>query len=201
MNNMLRNILAELVKVGDEVLGLIYDFLRKLNADKTGEFLKQFKLFLRGEFVGNSSNTFTRFVAGIDREQKPLDALKATGRKLYVSDDVMNAMPKGNLAVADIVFFKPELWEYTGLGWISDGDLEKCFERRNLKPADPYSLAKVNEDDTTFSDKYPNATHWKDVYNKWCFISFNRWREGLAVLVERRDRDWDKCWWFAGLPK
>ncbi|MFA5935178.1 MAG: hypothetical protein WC827_04835 [Candidatus Paceibacterota bacterium] len=51
MKNMLRGILEELVKVGDDVLGLIYDFLKKLNADKTGEFLKQFKKFLREELV------------------------------------------------------------------------------------------------------------------------------------------------------
>ncbi|MFA6227118.1 MAG: hypothetical protein WC631_01380 [Candidatus Paceibacterota bacterium] len=58
MNNMLRNVLAELVKVGDEVLGLIYDFLRKLNADKTGEFLKMFKLFLRDEVVAKTSEVW-----------------------------------------------------------------------------------------------------------------------------------------------
>lgn len=51
MNNMLRAILRELVNVEDGVLGIILDFLKKLNADKTGEFLTQFKKFLRGEMV------------------------------------------------------------------------------------------------------------------------------------------------------
>ena len=51
MNDMLRNILEELIKVKVETLGLVYDFLRKLNADKTGGFLRKFKLFLREELV------------------------------------------------------------------------------------------------------------------------------------------------------
>jgi hypothetical protein len=51
MKDMLREVLKELVYIPDNLLGIICDFLKKLNADKTGEFLKQFKLFLRGEMT------------------------------------------------------------------------------------------------------------------------------------------------------
>ena len=51
---MLRAILKELMNVEDGVLGIILDFLKKLNADKMGEFLTQFKKFLRNELISNT---------------------------------------------------------------------------------------------------------------------------------------------------
>jgi hypothetical protein len=146
------------------------------------------------------SNMIVRHVK-VDRSLKPKDALIATRRNLYVDDDVVKAMPKGEGEEDDVIFFKPEPWEYTKPGWMSDDDLEKCFERRNLKPTDPYSLAKVHQDDPAFADDKPNLTHWKDKDGNWCFATFRRWGDGRDVDVHRGDNGWDGGWWFAGRRK
>lgn len=198
MNNMLRDVLKELLNIKEEILGLIYDLLLKLIHDRDGEFLKKFKLFLRGELIGQFCNMITRHVK-VDRKQKPHDALKATGRNLYVSDDVVETMPKGEGEEADVIFFKPEPWEYTRPGWISDDDVEKCLKHRNLKPADPYSLAKANEDDPAFAETHPNGTQWKDAEGKQCFATFDRYGGGRGVRVGRDDGGWGGGWWFGGL--
>ena len=102
---------------------------------------------------------------------------------------------------ATVYFFK--------LGrFISDDDLEKEYNFRGLKPADPYLLEGFNRADPTFSDEHPNGTHWKDVgKGKWCRAAFSRWSVGRGVDVLRRvnvDRygdGWGVAWWFAGLRK
>jgi hypothetical protein len=153
---------------------------------------EQFEVFRRR--VEMISNMIVRHVMGVSRNLKPQEVLKATGRNLYVSDDVVETMPKGSGAEADIIFFK--------LGrFVSDADLEKEYEQRGLVPADPYSLAKVNENDHAFADEHPNGTHWKDPNDNWCFVAFNRWDVGRRVRVSRSGSDWDGRWWFAGLRK
>ena len=133
--------------------------------------------------------------AKVDRSLKPREALEATGRKLYVDDGMVKAMPKGEGEDSETVFFK--------LGrWVSDDDLEKEFELRGLVPQDPYSLAKVNQDDPTFADEKPNGTHWKDKNGNWCFAAFYRWYGGeRSVSVYRSNDDWSDGWWFAGRRK
>lgn len=132
--------------------------------------------------------------ASMDRDRTPQQALDATGRKRYTNDDVVAVMPKGEGDEAEVVFFK--------LGrYVSDDDLEKEYELRGLKPADPFSLAAVNEADTAFADERPNGTHWKDANGKWCYIAFDRWNVERDVNVYRDDSAWDGGWWFAGLRK
>jgi hypothetical protein len=140
------------------------------------------------------SNLLIRCVK-VNRNQKPQEAINATGRVQYVDNDVVASMPHGEGEDAEVVFFN--------LGrFINDNDLEKEYELRGLKPADPYSLAKVNEDDPSFADTKPNATHWKDSSGKWCYIAFSRWSDdGRNVHVDRDDGYWNGYWWFAGLRK
>ena len=117
------------------------------------------------------------------------------------------------------MFLKPDLSNRNG--YISDDDLEKEFELRGLKPADPISVAAVNEADPAFADEKPHGTHWKDAKGKWCYAAFHRWDDdGRHVLVNRYDSDWldrwgdgrevnicrsdddwDDYWWFAGVRK
>ncbi len=137
----------------------------------------------------------------VNRNRTPEEALSATGRKQYVNDDVVAGMPKGEGDEAEVVFFKPEPWEYTKPGLMSDEDLEKALDRRGLKPADPYSVCAVNEADKAFADEHPNATHWKDSSGKWCFATFYLWFDGRRMNVRRRGNDWDDRWWFAGVRK
>lgn len=145
------------------------------------------------EMVDAVSNLIIRKVK-VNRTQSPKEILKATGRNQYVTDSVVAKMPKGNGDETEVFFFK--------LGCtISDTDLDKEYELRGLKPADPYSLAKVNEDDPAFADTHPNGTHWKDEKGNWCFATFDRFLVGRDVIVDCHDRGWDVFWWFAGVRK
>ena len=139
------------------------------------------------------SNMLSRIVA-VDRSRSPQAALDATGRRQYTDRAVVDAMPRGDGTEVEIFFFKPGCF-------LSDADLEKEFDLRGLKPADPYSLAAVNEKDPAFADAHPNATHWKDAAGRWCFATFYRWRDGRLVGVDRGDHDWHDRWWFAGVRK
>jgi hypothetical protein len=126
--------------------------------------------------------------APADRLRSPQETLKATGRRQYVDDDVVATMPRGEGDEAEVVFFK--------LGrYISDNDLEKEYELRGLKAADPYSLSAVNEVDPTFADDHPNCT-------QWCYAAFRQWVvDERDVGVYRHDYDWRDDWWFAGCRK
>lgn len=136
-------------------------------------------------------------VVCVNRNRKPQEAIRATGRCEYLDDQVVSAMPCGEGEIAEVVFFKPDLSEKNG--HISDDDLEREYESRGLIPIDPYSLSAVNEDDPAFADDHPNAIHWKDS-GRWCYAAFDRWCGERSVRVSRSN-DWGGRWWFAGARK
>ena len=140
------------------------------------------------------SNLITRRVK-VNRTRNAQAALDATGRRQYTDKDVVNAMPQGEGEEAEVVFFN--------LGrYVSNAELEKEYEIRVLKPADPYSLATVNETDQAFADQKPNATHWQDVDGKWCYAAFSQWSDGgRNVNVNRSKNDWNDSWWVGGVRK
>jgi len=144
------------------------------------------------------ASMFSRLVK-VNRTRTPQEALDATGRAQYMDRKVVDAMPKGEGNEVEVVFFKPDLSERNG--FISDDDLEKEFELRGLKPADPVSVAAANEADPDFADEKPHSTHWKDAKGNWCFAAFRRWSDGRGVYVNRNDLDWGDDWWFAGVRK
>jgi hypothetical protein len=146
------------------------------------------------EFVEAVSILIVRLVS-VDRARTPQAMLDATDRNQYVDKDVVKSMPKGEGAEVEVVFFN--------LGkWTSDDDLEREYELRGLKAADPYSLAAVNEADPVFADEHPNGTHWKNEKGQWCFATFGQWRgDGRDVDVYVHDNEWYDRWWFAGLRK
>ncbi len=144
------------------------------------------------------SNLVVRKVP-VNRSRTQQEAIEATGRAQYMDRKVVNAMPKGEGNEAEILFFKPDLSERSG--FISDDDLEKEFELRGLKPADPISVAAVNEADPAFADEKPHGTHWKDAKGNWCYAAFRRWDDRRRVNVNRDDSDWNDDWWFAGVRK
>ena len=119
----------------------------------------------------------------------------------YTDRKVVDSMPKGEGDEVEVVFFKPEPWEYTEPGYISDDDLEKAYERRNRNPADPYSVAAVNEADPAFADEKPHGTHWKNADGKWCFAALLPLGRQAQVRVDRIGRGWNDNWWFAGVRK
>ncbi|MCF7831524.1 MAG: hypothetical protein K9M36_01395 [Candidatus Pacebacteria bacterium] len=130
----------------------------------------------------------------VNRKRSGKEALKATGRTLYVTDEVVDAMPKGEGETAEVYFFK------VGSS-LTDEELDQEYEKRGLKPADPYSQAAVNEADPAFADEHPNGTHWKDQNGKWCFAAFGRFSGGRRVFVYRYVHGWNGRWWFAGVRK
>ena len=139
------------------------------------------------------SNTIVRHVS-VNRSRTPQKALDATGRKQYTNESVVATMPQGKGDEADVDFFKLDRY-------VSDADLDKEYELRGLKPADPFTLAAVNEADPAFADKYPNGTHWKNADGEWCYLTFSRWGVERYVDCRRDGLDWDVYWWFAGLRK
>lgn len=142
-------------------------------------------------YVERFSNMITRLVK-INRKRTPEQALVATNRKQHINSSVVATMPRGTGEEAKVVFFK--------VGHVvSDDDLDKEYILRNLIPADPFLLAAVNEADPAFADEHPNATHWKDANNNWCYAAFFRWGVERGVSVYRDDSGWGDSWWFAAL--
>lgn len=135
----------------------------------------------------------------IDRTRTPQAVLDATGRKQYTDPKVVAAMPHGAGEEAEVYFFKPDLTKRGGR--IGDADLEGEFELRGFKPADPYTLAAVNEADPAFADEHPNGTHWQDADGEWHYAAFDRWYGVRFVRVDRDDGGWRDFWWFAGVSK
>ena len=148
--------------------------------------------------VGQVSNLIVRRVTVLDRSAD--DALKATGRNLYIDKNVVKATPLGKVGELDVCFFKPEPWEYTRPGFMSDEDLDKALDRRALKSSDFRPVAAVNEADPVFADDHPHGVHWQDENGNWCFAAFGRWDDERSVYVDR-DSVWIDYWWFAGLRK
>src|SRR3989344_5628783 len=67
------------------------------------------------------SNLIVRKVK-VNRLLTPQQALDATGRKQYTNRKVVDAMPRGEGDETEVVFFKPEPWEYTRPDLMSDDD-------------------------------------------------------------------------------
>ncbi len=185
-----------------ELHGPWSDFMERLQSVNGREWFTEFKRFLRKEpcwvedkiNIDPISSIIVRRIR-VDRTRKPKKALEATGRKVYVNNNIVATMPKGEGEEVDVIFFKLDRY-------ISDDDLEKEYAVRGLKPADPYSLAAVNEADPAFADEYPNATHWKNANGQYSYATFDvRLGDERYVHVRRRAVDWRNDWWFAGVRK
>jgi hypothetical protein len=137
--------------------------------------------------------------AEVDRDRPPQKMLDATGRVQYTDRDVVETMPRSEGKKTRVGFFKLDLSEQGGR--ISDDELQKEYDLRNMKP-DPYAQGQVNTDDSAFADEHSNAGHWQDANGKWCCIVFNRWGGGeRRVRVRRHGSDWYGDWCFAGVSK
>ncbi|OGZ68796.1 MAG: hypothetical protein A3D44_02255 [Candidatus Staskawiczbacteria bacterium RIFCSPHIGHO2_02_FULL_42_22] len=74
-------------------------------------------------------------------------------------------MPRGEGEEVTIYFF--ELERTMSFEEI----LQEC-ERRNLVPADPYSLAALNEHEPEYAYTFPNLTFWKGDGGWWRSLEF-----------------------------
>ncbi len=176
-----------------EAAGLDSDLAQAV-VDSSGNRLAEKMVAMLAEATVAVSNWITRIVS-VNRTRSPQEVLNATGRVRYVNHSVVQSMPKGKGENTEVVFLKPGRQ-------MSDDELEQWFDERGYKLADPYSLAKVNEDDPSFADSHPNVTHWKDSDGKWCYAAFDRWNDCERVVsVGRYDFDWNDGWWFGGVRK
>jgi hypothetical protein len=134
-------------------------------------------------------------VVRMDHTRTAHEALVATGRNLYTDDEIVANMPTSinDGEEVKIIFFKVGRW-------LTDEELAQEYELRGLRPADPYSQAKANEDDPLFGDEHPNGTHWKHNDN-WCYATFARWFGLRGVGVHCKNSQWRDDWWFGGFHK
>ena len=186
----LGNVVKKLVELPTNMIGAIYDLLEKLGGGESEMWLRALKRFLRREPVWGTNI----FRVKVDRTKSSQEALYATGRRQFIDTEVGAAMPKGETDEGEVFFFRPGRF-------VSDEELERENELRGLKPADPYSLAAVNEADPYFADEHPNCTHWKDARGNWFYAAFDRWLRERSVYVCRSDGVWHDSWWFAGSRK
>ena len=166
--------------------------------EKQGDALVSDLVKVVRKYVEMFINMFVRVVQ-VNRSRDPHEAIRATGRREYLNDEVVTSMPRGKDERAEVVFFKPDLSKRNG--YVSDDSLEKEYELRGLISADPYSLSAVNEDDQAFADEHPNAVHWKDSSGRGGYAAFYRWCGERSVHVGRLGNDWVDNWWFAGVRK
>jgi len=132
----------------------------------------------------------------VNRSCTPEEMLKATGRKLYLNNEVVTLMPRHQSDREEIFFFK--------LGFsASDEYVEGMYKFLRLEPANLYEIAAVNEADPAFADYHPNVTHWRENESgKWCYAAFAQQHNERHVSVNHRfESDYPDYWWFAGIRR
>lgn len=150
------------------------------------------------KLVEDISKQVIRIVT-VDRARSPMMALKASGRKLYLNDNVVNAIPRRTGEKARLVYFKPGPECYKN-GWLSCDALAAEYARRGLSP-DPQAQIDDNAANPEFADTTPNACQWVDADGNYCYATCSRWLVERYVYVYRGDDDWNDDWWFAGVPQ
>lgn len=180
---------ARLRKNNKEIPG---EYLQKVLETTGGQMVNELYEVVR-KYVDAQGNLIVRLVK-VDRTRSAKEALQATGRTLYLNDDVVANAPKGTGEEVELILF------HLGRS-VSDNDLEKEYELRGAVPADLHSIAALNESDPAFADERPYGTHWKDKNGNWCFATFDRWHGDRDVLVSRDGVGWRVNWWFAGVRK
>ena len=137
----------------------------------------------------------------VNRTRSPEQALIATGRKLYVTDSVVAAMPHGKGERVKLVYFEPSPDAYDKNRVMSCAALEREYDKHGLEP-DPIAQAADNEADPAFADAHPNACQWKDADGNYCYVAFGRWRGERDVRVRRIGAGgWRVSWLFEGRRK
>lgn len=172
------------------------DFAQQaLGVDNLG--MRLFTVFR--DLVETMASAIIRIVK-VDRILTHEQQLAATGRKQYVSADVVAAMPRGEGSEVTLVYFKPDESAYDKNGWLSPAALTAEYEKRGLVP-DPDAQAADNAANPAFADQTPNACQWQDADGNFCYASFYRWLGERHVYVRRFDRVWFDSWSFAGRRK
>jgi hypothetical protein len=132
------------------------------------------------------------------------EAIEILGREPRVWQNLnwktVEEMPKATLENVNVTLFRCE--NPTATENFCDDDLVEIYRSLGLEPADPYTLASINEADPEFADTHPNATHWKNKDGEWCFATFSLEKDKREVWIRpcySGNRCWLPHWWFAGV--
>jgi hypothetical protein len=152
------------------------------------------------------SRTITQKVRVNNRTLTALFSFNHPGRRsfLHLDCDVLHNMPKGeDEEEVEIHFF---LFNGSKGFDTSFSEVEKEYEARGLKPADPYSLLAFNLRYPSFADERHNLTYWRNVKKGE--------REGGIMAFENNIMVEDTLriqpdffivahheWWYAGIKK
>ena len=158
-------------------------------------------LYLFRKMIEEANGTTIRYVE-VDFARTAQQAIDAVSPYGVVQSDVAEAMPRGQNKKEYVHFFWIDVDRF-----LKDDEIEREYEMRGLVPVDPYTLAAVNECDSTFVDEHINYTHWKDAGGNWCY--FVCWRDQASyyhgfrrfVNISRRDGMSYSGVWFAGVHK
>jgi hypothetical protein len=123
----------------------------------------------------------------------PMQAIKATQRKLFLNESLIKSIPKSGAGIRKVTFFH--------LGrTIGNDALSHEFDIRGLRP-DPIAQCMVNQEDPEFADFNPNCTIWKNEGGEWCYLAFNTLNFNLRrVYLARSIAPWNAEWWYGGVP-
>lgn len=138
----------------------------------------------------------------VNRVRSPQEAIDATGCVQDTDHKIVDAMPKGEGDEVDVAFF--QIKTARRKGEFSDDELGNEFELRGLKPADPFSVAAVNEAYPEFANEKVHSTHWKDADGNWCHSTFFRDcnHNVRKVIIKSDNLGWRADHrWFAGVRK
>lgn len=171
-----------------------------LPSDSTQLVLEQYGATLATKFIKSvrdqvdGMSKIVRRTILVDRSLPPKDAISATGRKQYVTAEVLAVMPKGEGDTVVIEFIPLEKW-------MDDEAVDAKLAEHGLVAVDPYALAALNAVESDFATERPCFTHWKDASGKWCSAAFDDWSDGQNVYVRRGADGWGDDWWVAGVRK
>ncbi len=126
----------------------------------------------------------------VDRTRDPLEVLDATGRRRVIDIEAAMSMSRGEGEEVDVCFFLSKGRDH----------FESELKHFGLEPPDPYSLAKVNEEDPAFADKDSNGMFWKDGQGDLKEIVFTKC-EGKRVVVVDDYISAPKCVLSAGIRR
>ncbi len=145
-------------------------------------------------------NGFITHDVSVNRGRTPMQALEASGRRLYINDAVVATMPLGNGTKAKLFYFKPRPQAFDRNGWMSPTNLAAEYDYVGLQPA-PRAQIDDNTANPEFADDHPNACQWVDVDGNYFYAAFCRWSVERSVGVYRSDGGWRGGWLFAGVRK
>jgi len=191
----------------DDLANKLRDAARKhrdeVNKDHAQEALRSenigMRLFATFRALVDELSKQIVHVVNVNRVRSPRAALKASGRKLYVTDSAVDAIPCGTRDKVRLVYFKCDPSAYKN-GRLSCDALTKEYEKRGLVP-DPQAQIDDNTANPEFADTTPNGCQWVDTDGNYCYATFLRWDDERYVDVDRLDDDWRGCWSFAGVPQ